>query len=148
MFNSVFPVKPFPECCSSESGNPINKFAGSRPAAGYFLCAAKESNQRNAAPPRWFFASQGTSLPPVKKRGASQLDLARDTVRPALRDSDRGSPTAPRFLTFRSAAQKGMTLQRVLYYQHVQASINQIIRVLVHRRNEFGRTSLTSAHQI
>src|SRR5688500_8332277 len=72
--------------------------ARTRTAAGYFLCAAKESNQRNAAPLHWFLASPRTSLPPDKKRGASQLDLARDTHHPALRDSDKGSPRAPWFL--------------------------------------------------
>jgi hypothetical protein len=47
----------------------------------------------------WFLASRETPLPRAKKRGASQLDLARDTHHPALRDSDKGSPTSPRFLT-------------------------------------------------
>jgi len=82
--------------------------AGSRPAAGYFLCAAKESNQRKAAPLRWFFAAQRTSLPPVKKRGASQLDLAARTLRGLLRDSDKGSPTPPRFLTFGRQRRRGL----------------------------------------
>jgi hypothetical protein len=63
------------------------------------LRGQEKVTKEKAAPMRWFFASQTTSLPLVKKRGASQLDLARHTRRAALRDSDKGSPTAPRFLT-------------------------------------------------
>jgi hypothetical protein len=115
------------------TGKPCLSFAGSRPAAGYFLCAAKESNQRNAAPPRWFFAAQRTSLPLVKKRGASQLDLVwkmgsdsmfRARVQLMLTKMKRKSSLTPSFqglgqrlaycsafFDLRSAAQKGPSIE-------------------------------------
>jgi hypothetical protein len=75
------------------------KFAGGSPAAGDFLLRGQEKvTKEKAAPMRWSFASRRTSLPAAKKRGASQLDLARHTRRAALRDSDKGSPKTPRFL--------------------------------------------------
>ena len=74
--------------------------AGGSPAAGSFLLIGqKKGTKEKAAPMGWFLASRETPLPRAKKRGASQLDLARDTHHPALRDSDKGSPAAPRFLT-------------------------------------------------
>ena len=100
-----------------------HKFAGGSLAAGGFLLRGqKKATKEKAAPMRWFFAAQKTSHAPAKKRGASQLDPAENGVRLdvscqtvscikgwkskiesdpmfPLRDSDKGSPIAPRFLT-------------------------------------------------
>jgi len=57
---------------------------GAAPHADYFLYAAKESNQRNAAP---VCCPSGT-LDQPQASGAAQLDLAGRTHRTPLRDSN------------------------------------------------------------
>ena len=65
---------------------------------------SKEKAARYAGP----LARSGTHLSPAKKRGASQLDLAGHTLRGPLRDSDKGSPNAPRFLASVRQRRRGL----------------------------------------
>src|ERR1035438_7479015 len=58
------------------------KSRGAAPHADHFLCAAKESNPRNAAP----VSRPSGSLDQPQASGAAQLDLARRTPRALLRD--------------------------------------------------------------
>ena len=74
---------------------------GAAPHADHFLCAAKESDPRNAAP----VSRPSGTLDQMQASGAAQLDLAGRTPRAPLRDSNSARLNLRSLATDRGGAQ-------------------------------------------